>query len=387
MISMGSLSRRASAEGRAGSVVITPAKFASAGRQDLSFHDYVRKVSIPGVDLMLAKPGRGDWHVASRVLRRMTVQAGSTGGATVTDGVSRSDRFVFVVRGVDDALPMSLNGQAMTANDVVVLPPGRQFVLTSKGPCKWISLSVTQAALAEAGFSQAQICALGAVASLVCLPHALAGQLADAATDLVYPGQNGSDASSIDRPDEGERVLLEALFAAIDGSDTTTRSAGYGRIGKLDRIGRQALVLLRTEEGLDLHVEDLCRATNVAERSLLRAFHKLFGIGPTQYIKLRRLNKVHHELQVCDCKETSVTMAMRDCGVTEFGRFAGAYKALFGECPSETLRRKLECAARVRADSDPRRARPYSGEPLSVEGQVEANLALGVARMRLVQVR
>jgi AraC family transcriptional regulator, ethanolamine operon transcriptional activator len=361
MISMGSLSRRAPADGWARSVMIDPTQLGSMVRQDLSFHDYVRKVSIPGVDLMLAKPGRGDWHVASRVLRRMTVQAGSTRGATVTDGVSRSDLFVFVMRGPGDALPMSLNGQAMTGNDVVVLPPGRHFVLTSKGPCKWMSLSVTPGALAEAGFTQAQICALGAVASLICLPRALARQLADAATDLVNPGQDGSDASCMDQPDESERALLEDLFTAIDGSDTTTGSAEYGRIDSLDRIGRRALALLRTEEGLDLHVEDLCRATKVAERSLLRAFHKLFGIGPTQYIKLRRLNKVHHELQVCDCKETTVTEAMTDCGVTEFGRFAGAYKALFGECPSETLRRKLERAARVRAGSDPGRARPCSG--------------------------
>ena len=99
------------------------------------------------------------------------------------------------------------------------------------------------------------------------------------------------------------------------------------------------------------HVEDLCRAIDVAERSLLRAFHKFFGVGPTQYMKLRRLNKVHCELQARDGKETTVTGIMTNCGVTEFGRFAGSYRALFGESPSETLKRKLETAGRMHGEA------------------------------------
>jgi AraC-like DNA-binding protein len=73
---------------------------------------------------------------------------------------------------------------------------------------------------------------------------------------------------------------------------------------------------------------------------LLRAFHRFFGVGPTQYLKLRRLNNVHCALQAHDCRQTTVTEVLTTWGVSELGRFAGAYKALFGESPSETLRKK-----------------------------------------------
>ena len=72
-----------------------------------------------------------------------------------------------------------------------------------------------------------------------------------------------------------------------------------------------------------------------------------------QYMKLRRLNRVHRELLAPDCKEATVTGVMTSCGVTEFGRFAGAYRALFGETPSQTLKRKLEATGRMRAEAEP----------------------------------
>ena len=98
----------------------------------------------------------------------------------------------------------------------------------------------------------------------------------------------------------------------------------------------------------------------------MRAFHRFFGVGPTQYLKLRRLNKVHCALQARDCEETTVTDVLTTFGVTELGRFAGEYKALFGECPSETLKKKNgEKRQASRSASEPLRrgqARPTEAE-------------------------
>lgn len=351
MISMSSLSRRAPADSWRRAPVTNPVEFGLSSSTNLSFHDYARKVNAPGVNLMLAKSGRRNWHVASRPLRRMTVQTGSTGAATIADGMTRSDTFVFVLGSGDYAHPMSLNGRAMDGYDIAVLPPGTSFVLTSSGPHKWISFSVTPAALEEADFSPVQMCALRAVAALIRVPRALARRLADRATDLVDPVQGASNSLSVDRSDDVERALLGELSAGIHGDDTSTDSARFMSSCSLDHIGHEALALLRTEDGLDLRVEQLCRTIDVAERSLLRAFHKVCGVGPTRYMKLRRLNKVHHELQSSDCKKATVTEVMTACGVTEFGRFAGAYRALFSESPSETLRRKRETAGCAESDA------------------------------------
>jgi transcriptional regulator GlxA family with amidase domain len=143
-----------------------------------------------------------------------------------------------------------------------------------------------------------------------------------------------------DRFGDIERDLLADLFTAITRGDVCANASMHRR--GLDQIVRRALAFLRTQDGQDPHVEYICRAIDVAERSLLRAFHKFFGIGPTRYLKLRRLNDVHHALQASACGETTVTGVLTNHGVTELGRFAGEYKALFGQSPSQTLKPKAE---------------------------------------------
>jgi AraC-like DNA-binding protein len=207
--------------------------------------------------------------------------------------------------------------------------------------------------LERIGFSNLQLDALGAAASLVRVSHAAAGWLAAAALDAIDLIQNVPIPSDLHRSNDIERALLGNLFAAISSGDTSGRVIRPAVSSSLDRIHRQAVTFFRVQDGLDVNVEHLCRAIDATERSLLRAFHRFFGVGPAQYMKLRRLNRVHRELLAPDCKETTVTGVMTTCGVTEFGRFAGTYRALFGETPSETLKRKFETAGRMRAEVGP----------------------------------
>jgi transcriptional regulator GlxA family with amidase domain len=207
--------------------------------------------------------------------------------------------------------------------------------------------------LERIGFSKVQLDALGAGASLVRVSHAAAGRLAAAALDAIDLIQNTAVPSGLNLSNEIEHALLANLFAAIGNGDTSSRVVRPAISNSLDRIHSQAVAFFRMQDGLDVNVEHLCRAIDATERSLLRAFHKFFGIGPAQYMKLRRLNRVHRELLAPDCKDATVTGVMTTCGVTEFGRFAGTYRALFGETPSETLKRKLETAGRMRAEVGP----------------------------------
>ena len=350
MISMGSLSPRAPADWRGSLIAGTSARGARSAKLS-SFHDYMDKVGAPGVSLMLTKPDRGDWRVSRHPLGRIVMQSGATGAATISDGIAQPGLFVFLLRNLDHAHFLNLNGRAVAGNDVAVLPPGRQFVLACRGPHKWLSLSVPPEALKDAGFSPAQLHQLGMAPSLVETSGAARRQLAAAVIDAIHLVQSNPVSSRVDRFRDVERDLLSNLFAAVGSGDAPIHGMSRNSNCSLDRINRRALAFIRSQDELDLNVEHLCRALGVAERSLLRAFHRFFGIGPTQYLKLRRLNRVHRELQACDCKESTVTGVMTACGVTEFGRFAGAYRALFGEAPSETLRRKLEAAGRMHPEA------------------------------------
>src|SRR3977135_4109419 len=101
---------------------------------------------------MLAEPVRDRWQISRCPLGRIVVQSGATGGATITDGISQSGSFVFLLRNCDYP-PMSLNGEVVAINDIAVFPPGKQFAVACRGPHKWISLSVPLEVLEEVGFS------------------------------------------------------------------------------------------------------------------------------------------------------------------------------------------------------------------------------------------
>ncbi len=62
-------------------------------------------------------------------------------------------------------------------------------------------------------------------------------------------------------------------------------------------------------------------------------------MGPIRFLSLRRMHLVHRALQQADPSTTTVTRLATDHGFWELGRFAVVYRALFGESPSESLRR------------------------------------------------
>ena len=108
---------------------------------------------------------------------------------------------------------------------------------------------------------------------------------------------------------------------------------------------RHAEVMIRFEEILrsDLgqlpSVSEFCAAVDVPERTLRACCIKFLGLSPSQYIRLRRLNLVYAELWRANPATATVAQIALRHQFSELGRFAAAYRALFGERPSETLRR------------------------------------------------
>jgi AraC-like DNA-binding protein len=84
---------------------------------------------------------------------------------------------------------------------------------------------------------------------------------------------------------------------------------------------------------------DVARDLGVPERTLRSAFQKCYGLSPTECIRIYRLHQARQRLLTSDADQTTVTQVALDLGFWELGRFAVAYRKLFGERPSETLHR------------------------------------------------
>lgn len=83
-------------------------------------------------------------------------------------------------------------------------------------------------------------------------------------------------------------------------------------------------------------IDTLCRRLRVSPRSLQNGFRQLADTTPVHYLRSLRLNAVRRRLLA---GEISVSQAATDAGFEHLSHFSARYRSLFGELPSQTLRR------------------------------------------------
>ncbi|MBO4253159.1 helix-turn-helix domain-containing protein [Streptomyces griseorubiginosus] len=83
-------------------------------------------------------------------------------------------------------------------------------------------------------------------------------------------------------------------------------------------------------------LNEFAELAGVSGRRLQQGFHAQIGVPPMRYLQRVRLERVHRDL--LDGAGQVSELSLR-WGFTHSGRFAGAYRARYGEAPSETLRR------------------------------------------------
>ena len=101
---------------------------------------------------------------------------------------------------------------------------------------------------------------------------------------------------------------------------------------------RAAEEYIRANLHLPISLGDICLAAGVNSRTLQHSFRRKRGYTPMEFLRKLRLERVHDEL--CRMEQNvTVTDVALNCGFSHLGRFAGEYRAYFGERPSETLSR------------------------------------------------
>ncbi|HBK99336.1 MAG TPA: hypothetical protein DD001_19470 [Microcoleaceae bacterium UBA10368] len=90
-----------------------------------------------------------------------------------------------------------------------------------------------------------------------------------------------------------------------------------------------------------LTLKQLCDALETSSSALTYGFQDIFGMSPMAYIKIQRLNGVRRALKKADPDTTMVMQMAHQWGFWSAGHFARDYKEMFGELPSETLRRQF----------------------------------------------
>jgi AraC family ethanolamine operon transcriptional activator len=144
----------------------------------------------------------------------------------------------------------------------------------------------------------------------------------------------------LQRPDYCQLIVGDVLPLLIDG--IPQRKPDF-RISPHPR--QQAKLVGRATEYIEAHIhtpltlKDLYTALEVSRRTLFYSFESVFGVTPMEYIKTQRLQGARRMLKQADPTTTSIVAVAHQWGFWHSGQFAKAYKTMFGELPSESLRK------------------------------------------------
>ena len=311
----------------------------------LTFDEYGAKVREAQVIFLMTSVSRGPWEVGQSQINNIVVQYGTEGGPKIIHGLSRPDAVLFILQDAW-AGQVIFDGHKADEHDFVVLPPSTHFSAATYGPNRWMSISIPTN-LFEKGETPIKLNELGWIKKekrIVSMTPGWTKKLVDQVVDLTdgksgVPGQNGGYG-------DVETHLLNFLISAISSANAIINLAENTRSSR--SIMHRALEYVRRHDQEALRVTDIANAAKVTERSLHRAFKQQLGIGTARYLKVRKLNMIRRKLCAVDPPLNTLTKLLMQHGVGEFGRFASEYRAIFGEKPSDTLRRSTKPAGLVR---------------------------------------
>jgi AraC-like DNA-binding protein len=142
-----------------------------------------------------------------------------------------------------------------------------------------------------------------------------------------------NDGCPLDRP-TADDLAVSLLGASLSERALKDKSTPASRSRSVNR----ALAYIAEFAGDNPTVRDLCIASGAALRTLDRGFKERFGVGPKAYLQRARLGQARKEL-LLGISGTLVADVANAAGFWHMGQFARDYRKLFGELPSETLRR------------------------------------------------
>lgn len=299
------------------------------------FDEFV--ASVQGLDcrMTLQNAAHHSWDIEAVQLPGTRVQLGRLGSGNIVEGQSWTEMYVIYLP-LSETCEYSANGVAIERDAFAIMEPGSDTCLSTKLEHDWCSIFIP-----ADEFHSRPGCEKLAFGPMTCRTTRPSRVLVDrfrASVRRILIAGNQPDFESSLAAGVASAHVME-LGAAIIGCDSSGGAPHDGR-PKLprDEIIRRAHGAL--EERDHVTVGELATAADVSERTLRKAFNEYFGVGPVRYLQLRNLHRIYRTLRASEPDETSVSRVLMEHGEWEFGRVSGRYRQLFGERPSETLKRR-----------------------------------------------
>jgi AraC-like DNA-binding protein len=128
-----------------------------------------------------------------------------------------------------------------------------------------------------------------------------------------------------------EQQLIHALVECLSESASQLPTRDHRVMASLEE-------LLLAEPNRVWSASEVGRMLGMSGRSIQQSCQACIGMSPQSFLRLLRLHAVHRALRHPASSPTSVAEVGQQYGFRHPGHLAVAYRALFGELPSHTLR-------------------------------------------------
>jgi AraC-like DNA-binding protein len=236
---------------------------------------------------------------------------------------------------------MRCQGVVLGPDDLALFSPTQPVWHAISGPSQFAIMSLPKNELTELGVALAGQPLMPPDTMTTQVPpkwtkrlqsmHAAAIHLAEESPEIIADPEatRGLEASLID-------AMIACLASGRMRTDTLSqrrRTLIIKRFRELEEANRD-----RT-----LYLTEVCKAIGVSQRTLNDICQDVLGASPKRYLFLRRLHLAHRELRESVPSRGQVTQIATKYGFWELGRFAVAYRSVFGGLPSVTLSRQASC--------------------------------------------
>jgi AraC family ethanolamine operon transcriptional activator len=110
---------------------------------------------------------------------------------------------------------------------------------------------------------------------------------------------------------------------------------------KCDRAIRLVLDYVNSAPTEEITAVELCTLADCSQRWLEQSFKKRFGVTPKAYVKYLRLAHLRRDLQQPTSGERETVVELASAyGFWHMGQLAADYRKVYGELPSDTLKRR-----------------------------------------------
>ena len=305
----------------------------------LDFDAFVDSVRDVDCIMLLQNPQRRFWKINHINLPRVHFQLGRLGSGNIVEGQSWPNGYLLFLP-LTETCTYSANGIVLDKNSFAIMEPGSDFCMSTKVEHDWCTVFVPSHLFDHGGdLVEPSSSSKKRVCRVTPANRQLTHQFLAILRQIMTAARSSQFESSPAAACAETRLLQVASLIVGQRQRNEPHHEGRPKLPRQEIIRRSREFFEECKDA-SIQVAELTNAIGVSERTLRTAFNEYYGIGPCRYLQLRQIHQVHCALKAADPEEESVTDILLQSGQWELGRFAARYRQIYGELPSETLRKK-----------------------------------------------